>query len=335
MPRKKAESPTPESVDDMTDEQVEAALAESEGPDPAQEAAEAENQPEPAPEPEKAEEQAPEATQEAADADPDPDSGDDDGEKSENVPFKRYDYERNRRRDLEKQREEDNARWAKRFDDLMQRVGQPQQAQEPVKDSANEMPGDNDPMGQLKWLKDRFTEFSQQTEEQRQQQEQATAEQEAQRQLLADAGAEFQQAVQADPDVQGAYNALVQSFAREAQAYGLTGYQLQQHMQQTEMQHVAYARQNNIPLDRYIKGIASARGWAPQPAQQQNTEAQAQANTEAQKRSKTLSNSGGSPGVTDSPSAQQLMEMSDKEWDAYMEKHGGTEAVLRSLQAST
>lgn len=319
---------TAENVDDLTDEQIAELMAEGDEPEAAAEPEKA------APEPEKPEEGA-ETAQEpekAAGEGDDPDNGEgegDDPQKAESVPFKRYDYERNRRKQIEQEAKEERERWQKRFDDLLKAQGKPEEKAK----AADEIPDpDTDPVGAVRWAREQIIqqqqERTQQTEAQRQEQEQR----EASMRLLQEANEEFAAAESGDPSVRQAYDALVKSFAAEAKAYRMSPQQTQQYLQQTEFQHIAYAKQAGIPIADYIMGLASARGWAPQaetPAQQQDNAQQAEANRDAARRkSTTLSNGGGAPGVSDSLTAEDILSMSDKEFDALIAKHGSVADAL-------
>lgn len=318
---------TAENVDDLTDEQIAAMMAEGGDQEVTEQegaAQEAEKAPEGGDDA-KGDEKAAGDDDSAGNGD---DTGDDDAQKAESVPFKRYDYERNRRKQIEQEAKEEKERWQKRFDELLKVQGKPEEKAKPV----DEIPDpDTDPVGAVRWAREQIIqqqqERTQQTEAQRQEQEQR----EASMRLLQEANEEFAAAESGDPSVRQAYEALVKSFAAEAKAYRMTPQQTQQYLQQTEFQHIAYAKQAGIPIADYITGLASARGWAPQaePAQQQDNARQAEANRdEARRRSTTLSNGGGAPGVSDTLTAEDILSMSDKEFDALIAKHGSVADAL-------
>lgn len=329
MARKKAQQEvTPESVDEMSDEEV-TALMEAEEPaaGPADEGTD-----EPAPEA-KAEPESADEPAQGEDGAEEPVDGDEDTAKAETVDFKRYDYERNRRRDAEKAREAERAEWSRRFDELL-KAKQAAQPPENVDTSIPpDFPGDDDPMGQLEYLKQEFITRRQASVEQDQQREQARQEAAYRDRILNEAVMDYQSAVQADPSVADAYEAMQRSFLRELQLYGTPPQQVQAQMQNIEAQHIVYAKQNGIPIDDYIRNLAASRGWVPKqpdadPAPEPDKDERAK--EEGRKRSKSLSNGGGSPGVSDSLTAEAILAMSDKEFDALMEKHGSISEALNA-----
>lgn len=183
---------------------------------------------------------------------------------------------------------------------------------------------DDDPVTAGQWTQDQLLAMRQEQADRQREQEEATRQSQEQERILGEAAAEFQASAQSDPSVKEAYEALVGSFRREAEFYpGMTPQQRQAYMTQTEMQHIAYARQNRIPLNEYIKGLASARGWNPQPA----TAAPQPAKTDlasvaaAQQRHQSLSDApgGDAPAPLD---AKALAKMSDKDFKAWIAKKG-------------
>lgn len=332
---KKSEPVTAENVDDLTDEQI-AELMNAEPDDDNAETTEANAAAEGADkarggETDKAGDVDAEATQKAAD-DAEKAKGDDDDEaqKAESVPFKRYDYERNRRKQIEQEAKEERERWQKRFDELLKaQGGKTEDAGAEAKPDAIPDP-DTDPMGAVRWAREQILARQQQDADAERQRQEAEQQQQASARMLQEANDEFAAAETGDPTVRQAYDALIASFQAEAQAYRMTPQQMQSYLQQTEFQHIAYARQSGIPLADYVKSLATARGWRPESASSaQVDQQQIETNkADAQRKAKTLSNGGGAPGVSDSLTADDILGMSDKEFDALIAKYGSVAEAL-------
>lgn len=325
---------TAENVDNLSDEEVTALMNEGEPDEPGEDAGE---QAEQASDPDEGVSRADDAK--VADGDgekpaegeqePPPENEEgregDDG-KSETVDFKRYDYERNRRRDAEKARDAERAEWARRFDELLNARQQPPAPEE----QAPEVPGEDDPLGRLNYVFDRLQQNEQETAEQTHQREAAEQQQTYARTAIGEANAEFQRAAQADPSLNDAYEALKASLAAEL-AVTTPQHELQARLNQVEAQHILWAKQNHVPVDEYVRQLATSRGWTPKPDDppgSDNGATGAAKQVQGRKRAKTLSNSGGSPGVGDTLTAEQILAMSDSEFDALIEKNGSVSEYL-------
>ncbi len=256
-------------------------------------------------------------------------TADDDGEqqadatRQESVPFGRFHRENERRKEAEndaKSAREQNRILIERLDAMLQ-MAQPRDEQptQTVPDLSSEPLGFIDHLGRkVQGIEEQITA--------RAQQEQSAA---YEAQIMNGARQEFEAAQTADPAIRDAYTRLFESFAREAQdAYGLTGQALVDYMDRTERQHIFFARQNNIPLDKYVRAQASARGWTPAQVQaaQSAVDPAAQiakiAGVDAIKQASTsLTATGGAPARTGTPTPQELLEMTPKQFDAWREKN--------------
>jgi hypothetical protein len=143
--------------------------------------------------------------------------------------------------------------------------------------------------------------------------------------IMSTASAEFEQAQKLDPEIKPIYDALFTSFAREIEFFpGLTLEQRRQQIADTEFSHIAYAKQNNIPLADYIRGLAAARGvqitqTSPQPAPQKKTDMAAVAASQQRHQSLSDAPGGDAPAPLD---AKALAKMSDKDFKAWISKRG-------------
>lgn len=201
--------------------------------------------------------------------------------------------------------------------------------QRPAKEPEKPVPSEEeDPYATIKWLREQVSDIRSSRQQESEEQAKAREAQEAERALVAEAAAEFSQAVQSDASVKQAYEALISSLQREAAVYQMPPHVLQQHLARTEMQHIAFARQNRIPLASYIKGLATARGWQPQTEQAAPAAPAAPAAktdvaaiAAAQQRHQSLSDAPGGEAVPPLD-AKALAKMSDKEFKAWMSKRG-------------
>lgn len=206
-----------------------------------------------------------------------------------------------------------------RWNDFLAVQNKPKEAEKPAIPN-----GDDDPIHTVKWTQQQVIEMREAAERRDREDKEAREAFANERALVADAGAEFAEAAKVDPALQQAYDALVRSFQAEATLYRVPPHEIQQHLARTELQHIAFARQNRIPLADYIKGAAQARGWqaaaavaAPAPAQKTDLAAVAA----AQQRHQSLSDApgGDAPAPLD---AKALAKMSDKEFKAWMSRKG-------------
>lgn len=318
MTKKQAGSVMPENVDDMTDEQVSEMLAGMQGG---------------APDIEEDSDKPAEAQDADAAQDNDTDEGaQEDGQqqapKAGTVDFKRFDYERNRRKEAEAKAAENEAKWAQRYDELM-KFQQARQEQRP--EEAPAIPEwEEDPIARMQSVERRIEEFMSgvkgQTEEQKAAQQQREQEQWA----IATADQTFAKAAPQNPDLNDAMNFAIQAVQKELQAKGYYGPAFQQEYQRQLVNYAANAPQEPAEFAEYVRRNARYWGWTGPQAQPSPPAQQAQQvdTGEAQRRAKTLSNGGGSPGVSDTISPEQLLAMSDKEFDAYKEKYGSVSAVF-------
>lgn len=251
--------------------------------------------------------------------------------KQENVPFGRFERERQRRKEVETKaaaeietlRQRDAQR-EERLLDIMARF-----APQPVEPVAEEPldPYQNPVEATARTAKD-VADLRAMIESRNKADEATQAEQ----QMFNRSVQEFGNAAQQDPLVQSAYDALYASYKIEGEAYGLQGQELKTWLDKTEKSQMFYAMQNKIPLGTYVKGLAKARGWsgsAPQPAPSAVNDAMRAAMSDPandglaaiRAASASLSPSGGSPARTGQPSPQELLDMSPKQYDEWRSKN--------------
>jgi hypothetical protein len=202
-------------------------------------------------------------------------------------------------------------------------ASQQPKAAEPEKPA---IPGPDDPMARVNWAAEQIAamqEAQQKTAaEQAEQQRQQTAYQEA----YSKVDAEYTAAMQTDPTLPEAYNALRKSQGEELLALGYTIPQAKAELDRIEREHVMYVTQRGISIAEHIKNLAAVRGWRPQaaatPAPAPKTDLAAVA--AAQQRHQSLSDAPGGEGVAPLD-AKALAKMSDKDFKAWMSKKGNEE----------
>lgn len=315
MTKRQAEPVTPENVDDLTDEQLTEVMEGMQGEEP-QEPEKAEAKP--APEPEGDESSEPAASD-------DEDTGKE-PPKAETVDFKRFDYERNRRKEAERLAQEKEAEWARRFDELMKA----QKGPEKKEPEAPAIPDwEEDPIARMQSVEQRIEEFMSGVKGQTEEQKAAQQQREQEQWVIATADQTFAKAAPDNPDIQEAMDFAIQAVQQELQAKGFYGPAFQQEYQRQIVHYAANAPQDPRDFAEYVRRNARYWGWGGSQKQEQEQAAQPQVDTnEAQRRAKSLSNGGGSPGVSDSITPEQLLNMSEKEFNAYMEKHGSVSAAF-------
>lgn len=133
-----------------------------------------------------------------------------------------------------------------------------------------------DPMGALEWAREqRRAEI----ERQRQYEQQSQKEQQAERQwqeAYTTVLTQFETAKQAEPELQGLYDGLRTSYAREFEAFGYPMPQIIQLVQRQEAQIIQWAHANRIPIAQAIKGLAASRGVQAAAPQQEGQGGQQQ-----------------------------------------------------------
>lgn len=206
-----------------------------------------------------------------------------------------------------------------RWNDFLSGQQAPKVAQQ--EDVAPAIPDpDTDPVGAIKWAREQIIAANErQATDTRARSEQQQA-QEAYARDFQRVDAAFTEAVKADPTVGEAFNAMLQSAVNEFLAMGYSEQQAQAQVQQLANQHVMHMARNNLDVPKYVKSLATARGWRPAAAQQApKLDAAAIAST--QQRHMSLSDAPGGEAVPPLD-AKALAKMSDKEFKAWMSKKG-------------
>jgi hypothetical protein len=268
-----------------------------------------------------------------------PDGSDDDDAPTDGdvktVPHGQFHRERERRKAAEAEREKlraDHQRLMERTQQLLEAgIQPPQQQQAPQADPEIPDP-DVDPQGAIKWVREQVLATQKAERERAQQNEQASQVE----QVLQNVNAVLENEIKADPSVKDAHNAWRKSVGMELLAVGYTEQQALQALNQTEREHALFIAQNNIPIGDYLKRLASARGWqakAPDPAPANDaglTEAEKIAKREELRlASQSLGKGGGAVVNTGVTSPQELLDMSDAEFEAYKKKHGSVAHAFR------
>ena len=242
-------------------------------------------------------------------------TGDEKPDKPERVPLAELMEERSKRRAANSELEELKEKWARVEERLANPPPMQQQDQAQQQQPRAEMPGDDDPMGQLAFLKGKWEEAQEHnTRVQQQNQQQQEMHEAAQREWNA-ITAEWQQIAQEVPGIQAPYEYWIKGRDAELQAQGVIDPQARaQQIANEEWQHYRYAKSRNIPLEKYVYDTAVAKGWQEQsatPQQDNETREKLAKIAEGQDRNKSLGTSD-----SDGPdmSLERMANMSDDQW---------------------
>lgn len=246
--------------------------------------------------------------------------------KSDTVPHGRFHRENERRKQAEQELEQlrlSNQRLEQRTQQILERM-EAQSHQEAPAAPQEPVSAADDPIAAL----DKIQQWQREQDEARENQEKADREAQSWQQALEYTAS----SLQSDPDAVDAFKALSESYKAEFRAMGIPEAKVESEYAKLERQHVAYIVQNGVnPVD-YVKNLAGVRGWKAQEAQPEIQEPspaeQLDKREDARLASLSLSNTGGATANTGQPTPQQLAEMSDADFAAYMDKHGSVNAAL-------
>ncbi len=244
------------------------------------------------------------------DDDPDADVEDPDAEDQplkKVVPLKALHKEREARKALDeklRQLEVDRARMEERMNMMLQQMQAPQQKDDEPKQQ--EMPGDDDPIGQIEWLKSQFLTKQQQEQQQAKEREQQQA---IQRHVM-EVDTILTQAMTADPTVKEAFDFGVNAIRQHYQKQGVPPWELEQYVARDMQQYALRAPKTVEEIAEFAKANARYYGWQPVAKV-----------TETPKPStKSLSQASGSAtGAT--ISAQDVLRMPPDEFERWISKN--------------
>lgn len=243
-------------------------------------------------------------------------------EKGRFVPHQALHAEREEHKKTRARLEEISERQA-RLDERWQMLTKAQQEPEKPKESIPD-PKD-DPIAALEWTYEQLRSRQEAEAKQQQEYEQQTQQNQQVQQVVDYVEQNYNQTVQADPDVEAAYNAAFKSYAEEFQHLGYRGKALEQVLQQQLLNFqwsAAQQMQQGVPIGDFIKNIAKTRGWQAKaadpvdPGKMELTE-KLDGIAKAIDASKTLGQATARAG-TDAMSAQAIADMPAHEFEAWM-----------------
>lgn len=270
-----------------------------------------------------------EPPREAAKADPaedadDPEAG---GQTRETVPHGQFHRERERRKAAEAERDT----FRGNLDKALARMQSLLDQQSPSTEQKAEEPAiptwDKDPMAAGQWTQQQLIELSKRLQSEDQQRQERSAQAEQFNRVFEQVNAEYTEALKADPTVGEAHGALRASMVAEMEAIGMSRPDIVRQVNAIENQHLLHIGQNRLDVGEYIKKLAGARGWQPKKAEPKSVENDAEKllrQEETRKASLSLGRGSGAVPNTGAVTPQQLLDMSDDEFDAYKAKHGGS-----------
>lgn len=292
-------------------------------------------------EPEKPADKAPEKTdaavEKAADEQDDDHEPEKDGQKRETVPHAQFHRERERRKAAETAAQTAQATATKAME-RMQALLDAQKAPEQQADAEPEIPDPNaNPMAVIGWLQQQELARQKQANETREQQQAREQQDNEMQAAIQTASQQFNEAATADPTVTATYGALLESIAREIAfvsripldntATAAQRQFLASKMTEMENGHIAYALSTGQNVADYMRAYAKTRGITapvqankePEPTNEVDKIAKRE---QTRLAAQSLGNGGGAVVNTGEVTPEQLLEMSDAEFDAYKKKHG-------------
>ena len=183
------------------------------------------------------------------------------------------------------------------------------------------------------WMQDQIIAANEQRQREAEERQAQTAEQQQLQAAINTAQQQFAERANTDPTVVAAYEALKGSYVAEMQALGFSPQQAAQELQRIEADGIKFALSRGIHVADYVVGVAKARGWQPQAAQQDPApKTDLQAVAAAQQRHQSLSDAGGSEAIAPLD-AKALAKMTDKQFKAWISKKGNEQKLDEILGA--
>lgn len=252
--------------------------------------------------------------------------------KTETVPHAKFHRANERAKQAEAERDQMKADREKAYDRLRQLLELQQAPAQQQKPEETVPRFTDDPVKAGQWMQDQILTQREQEAANAKAREQQTQQDQVWNEAYSSIGAELDAQAKEDPTVVDAYNYLRESMGREMLAMGYTRQAAIAELDKIERQHILFMAQNRLDPGDYLKGLSQARGWAPKPAaeqQQQKPVAEQIAQREdTRKASLSLGKTGGGVTNTGAITPEQLLEMSDAEFDAYKKKHGSVSAAF-------
>lgn len=293
---------------------------------------------EPAKEPEKPAEPEPVVDDKATPADDlDLDEPTADGKKRETVPHATFHRANERRKAAEAAAQTAQATANKAMERLQALLDAQREPEPDQEDPATAIPDDNDPIALLRWTKAEILARKQAEAAQAEASKKEQSERQAFSQMFDKVNADFSSAVAADPSISDAHKALRGSIAAEMEAIGYSQQEIAKAIIDTENQHLAYIAHNKLEVGPYIKKLAAARGWQAKAAPTLDPPGETDADRinkreELRLASLSLGKGGGAVVNTGDTTPEQLLDMSDTEFEAYKKKHG---SVRRAFERAS
>jgi hypothetical protein len=249
------------------------------------------------------------------------------------VPHGQWHRERERR----KEAEADRQKIAENYQKLLDRTTQILQAQQPAGQEREQEPviptWDQDPLQAGQWTQQELIALKKRLETEDAERRQNVQAQNEWRTIIDTAREQFTAAEKTDPTVRDAYDALKASYSAELKALGHPPQAIAEQLATIEAQGIRYALQSGIPVADYVVQIATARGWQRRAAPANDaglSEAEKIAKREETRlASQSLGKAGGAVVNTGTISPQELLDMSDADFEAYKKKHGSVAHAFR------
>lgn len=224
-----------------------------------------------------------------------------------------------------KQRAEKAERLAQTLADRWNEALNPAPAQA---EHAEEMPADDDPVAQLKWLTGQVATSQKEARDQLAQQAEQKRQNDEVTRVVTKVQKDYQAAKAADPAFEDAYQALIGSMAQEYRAMGYTDEQIRPLLTQQELAHARYIEAEGLDIKDYITTLAASRGWQRKPAAAKVDPAKEVGDlADRVDGSTSLSGAGGAaPRILD---AEAIANMKPEEFEAWLSKPGNQQKFRR------
>lgn len=155
----------------------------------------------------------------------------------------------------------------KKFQDLQAQITQTllaerQKKVEPEEQKEAGPPDENEnPFEALRWATQKLREL----EAKEAQQKQMTEQEQQIYNFRMDVAREFDESAKSEPEVSDAFQYLQAALKYEYDnVFAQTGIPYEKYQQDVITEHSMFARRNNIPIAKYVRSLATARGWSPE-----------------------------------------------------------------------
>ncbi len=182
----------------------------------------------------------------------------------------------------------------------------------------DDMPPEDDPIGQLQWLKERELERREEARRAQEEEAQSAAANEQWTRHYQSVESAYNAAAAEDPTLDEAFIHVRDSYANELRAQGYTPQQVQHYVNQYGIQFVNTIATRGLDPAKFVKDLAASRGWTgPKKADPVTTAADTiKKVADAQSASRTVAQ-GGSGAGGDETTLEGILAMPRNEFEVW------------------